>query len=95
MLTICYVTVQQQSYHNGSDCGLYAIAFGFVLCSGNDPIELPFSRLATSINEGQFTTFPEASVGLVGNDIGKIVKLFLCIVFASSPGQNLLNPVGH
>ena len=68
--TIRYVNVQRQS--GGSDCGLYAIAFAFLLCSGNDPhmvalLQTHMRRhLASCINERQFTNFPEGRKHRVG-----------------------------
>ena len=62
--------VQQQS--GGSDCGLYAIAFAFLLCSGNNPhvvalLQTHMRRhLASCINERQFTNFPEGRKCRVG-----------------------------
>ena len=41
------------------------------------------------------TFLKEENIGLVGNAIGKRVKLFLYIVFAGSLEQDLFNPVEH
>ena len=41
-LKLTFADVCQQQ--NGSDCGLYAIAFAAVLCNGSDPTSFDFDQ---------------------------------------------------
>ena len=57
------MNVQQQE--NGSDCGVYAIAFAKSILEGKNPTELHFSdprqHLASHLVKGNIPSFPSIS----------------------------------
>jgi len=67
MITVNFVDVQIQG--NGSDCGVYALAFVTSLCCGEDPAKInyasPMSRehLYKCLENQKMTSFPQRSRG--------------------------------
>ena len=62
LCTCVLMDVGQQ--FNGSDCGVLAIAFAFVICCGNDPCSVRFNyksithHFAKCLEEFKFSCFP-------------------------------------
>ena len=63
-INICTMNVQQQK--NGSDCGIFAIAFAKAILCGQDPTQLEFmhprNHLSKYLPLGQIPPFPSVPV---------------------------------
>ena len=61
-VTLIFPDVQQQS--DGSACGVFALAYAYTLCQGEDPVEIQYDVLKmrphflSCLQKGEFTVFP-------------------------------------